>query len=42
MAKQWPQEKKDSLADYLVDNSGNESLIKQALAIHENIIRTAK
>ena len=42
MAKQWPQEKKDSLADYLVDNSGKQSLIKQVLTIHENIIRTAK
>jgi dephospho-CoA kinase len=42
MAKQWPQEKKDSMADYLVDNSGKQSLIKQVLTIHENIIRTAK
>jgi dephospho-CoA kinase len=42
MAKQWPQEKKDSMADYLVDNSGKKSLIKQVLTIHENIIRTAK
>jgi dephospho-CoA kinase len=42
MAKQWPQEKKDSLADFLVDNSGKQSLIKQVLTIHENIIRTAK
>lgn len=42
MAKQWPQEKKDVLADYLVDNSGNQSLIKQVLAIHENIIRSTE
>jgi len=38
MAQQWPQEKKDALAHYLIDNSGEKSLIKQVIAIHENII----
>jgi dephospho-CoA kinase len=38
MAKQWPQEKKDALADYLIDNNGQQSLIEQVLKVHENII----
>lgn len=42
MKKQWPQERKDAMADYLVDNSGEKSLIKQVIAIHENIISGTK
>ena len=42
MDKQWPQERKDAMADYLVDNSGEKSLIKQVIAIHENIIGRTK
>lgn len=42
MAKQWPQEKKDAMADYLVLNDGSQSLIKQILSIHEDIIRHTK
>jgi dephospho-CoA kinase len=42
MNKQWSQEKKDAMADYLVDNSGEKSLIKQVIAIHENIIGRTK
>jgi dephospho-CoA kinase len=41
MQRQWPQAKKVALADYIVDNSGGKSLIKQVLSIHENIIRSA-
>lgn len=41
MAKQWPQEKKDAMADYLIDNNGRQSLIKQVLKVHENIISQA-
>ncbi len=42
MAQQWPQEKKNALAHYLIDNSGEKSLIKQVIAIHENIISQAE
>ena len=42
MNKQWSQERKDAMADYLVDNSGEKSLIKQVIAIHENIIGRTK
>lgn len=42
MKKQWPQERKNAMADYLVDNSGEKSLIKQVIAIHENIISGTK
>jgi len=42
MEKQWPQEQKNALADYLIDNSGEKSLIKQVIAIHENIINSTE
>lgn len=37
MGKQWPDEKKRILADFIVDNSGNKSLIEQANKILEHI-----
>ncbi len=41
MNKQWPQEKKEALADYVIRNYNQHSLIKQVIAVHENLIRTA-
>ncbi len=41
MNNQWPQEEKLEKADYIVTNDLTESVIKQVIHIHENIIRTA-
>ncbi|WP_417608699.1 dephospho-CoA kinase [Owenweeksia hongkongensis] len=41
MNNQWPQEQKLEKADYIVTNDLTESVIKQVINIHENIIRTA-
>lgn len=37
MKKQWPDDRKKPLADYIIDNSGQHSLIKQVLTIHEDL-----
>jgi dephospho-CoA kinase len=39
--KQWTQEELLSRADYIVYNSGKESLIKQVLLIHQILLRMA-
>lgn len=39
MSRQWPQEKKEQLADYIIKNDHTEPLIPQVLKVHENIIR---
>ncbi len=39
MKNQWSEEKKCSLADYLIDNSGAEMLIPQVIRIHEEIMK---
>jgi len=39
--KQWPESEKLDRADYVVQNNGNQSLIKQVLHIHEDLIRIA-
>ncbi|MGB0980196.1 MAG: dephospho-CoA kinase [Croceimicrobium sp.] len=41
MSKQWPAEKKEALADYIIHNDGGEMLIPQVLKIHESLIHTA-
>lgn len=41
MNNQWPQEQKLEKADYIVNNDFTESVIKQVISIHENIVRTA-
>ena len=41
MSKQWPQSKKEALADYIIQNDGNAMLIPQVMQIHENLIRRA-
>lgn len=42
MSKQWPAEKKEALADYIIRNDGHEMLIPQVLKIHERLIDIAK
>lgn len=39
MAKQWPEEEKVKRADYVVNNDHSDSVVKQVLKIHEDIIR---
>lgn len=41
MRNQWPQEQKVELADYVIHNDQRNSVIKQVLAIHEDLIRQA-
>lgn len=41
MDKQWPQEKKAALADYLIFNDGSQLLIPQVVKVHEDLIRSA-
>lgn len=41
MNNQWPQEQKLEKADYIVTNDLTESVIKQVINIHENIIHAA-
>lgn len=38
MEHQWPDEKKIPLADYVINNDGDNLLIPQVLAIHEKIL----
>lgn len=42
MAKQWPQEKKISLADFHIINDGSSSLIEQVVFIHKKLMALAK
>ncbi len=39
MQNQWPEEQKLKKADYIIKNDLKESLIKQVIAIHEDLIR---
>ncbi len=41
MNRQWPEERKLERADFVVQNDHSQSLIKQVLRIHENLIRIA-
>lgn len=40
--QQWPQEKKDQVADYLIKNYGDFSLIEQVLNVHESLLGLAQ
>lgn len=42
MSKQWPQKKKEELADYLIFNEQKEMLIPQVIKVHEDLIRRAE
>ncbi len=39
MNKQWPEEKKVEMADFVINNDGNSSLILQILQIHQKLIQ---
>ncbi len=39
--QQWPEEQKQQLSDSIIYNDHRESVIKQVLRIHENLIRQA-
>jgi dephospho-CoA kinase len=41
MARQWPAERVVPLADYVINNDGQHSMIHQVIAIHEALIRRA-
>lgn len=41
MKRQFPQEYKDKLADFLIFNDGQKMLIPQVKAVHESLIRIA-
>ncbi len=41
ISNQWPEEEKLKRADFVLYNDGSKSLIKQVLAIHENLISKA-
>ncbi|MEQ8555960.1 MAG: dephospho-CoA kinase [Cyclobacteriaceae bacterium] len=38
ISKQWPQEKKESKADFVIYNNGKSLVIPQVLSIHEKIL----
>lgn len=42
IAKQWPEEKKISLADYHIVNDGSQSLIEQVFTIHQILLEVAE
>lgn len=41
MAAQMPEEEKRKLADYVLENDGNNSLIKQVLVLHHKLMQEA-
>lgn len=41
MSKQWPQEKKETLANFIIRNDHQSMLIPQVLEVHENLIHSA-
>lgn len=41
MDKQWPEEKKVALADFVIHNDGKQSLIRQVYQIHQQLIQEA-
>jgi dephospho-CoA kinase len=42
MDNQWPDEKKSSLADFVILNDGNQLLIEQVMDIHHKILKHGK
>ncbi len=38
ISRQWPDEKKIPMADYIISNEGNEMVIHQALKVHEKLM----
>ena len=41
ISNQWPEEKKIAMADFVIRNDGNESVIEQALKIHKVLMLNA-
>jgi dephospho-CoA kinase len=39
MDKQWPEEKKVALADYIIHNDGQQSLIQQVYDLHHQLLQ---
>jgi len=39
MNNQWPDDRKIQLADYIINNDGSKSLIKQVYSIHRSILK---
>lgn len=42
MNNQWPEEKKVALADYVIDNSGEQELIDQVMQLHQQLLKEAQ
>ncbi len=42
MDRQWPQDQKVALADYVINNDGKEALIPQVLKVHKEILSLEK
>lgn len=42
MNNQWPEEKKVALADYIIDNSGEQELIDQVMQLHQQLLKEAQ
>lgn len=42
IANQWPDEKKLSMADFIIHNNGNEFLVTQVIHIHHKILNYGK
>lgn len=38
MKNQLPQEKKEAVADYIIDNNGSQSLVKQVWEVHQKLV----
>lgn len=38
MKNQWPQQKKEEMADFVISNDGSQMVLPQVLAIHEELI----
>ena len=41
MNNQWPEERRQLLADYIILNDGKQALIPQILAIHHSLLSLA-
>lgn len=39
MDKQWPEEKKAGMADFLIDNEGTQPLLPQVLEMHRQLVK---
>jgi dephospho-CoA kinase len=42
MQHQWEESRKAELSDYVIINDGSESVIKQALKIHQDLVQSSK